>query len=324
MLLLPIQRGIRQPIFRIGIQSKKYIHTELYPPIKTYGSNTNAIKLYWNYKVPTTFKYFSSLIAISYFLTHFHPSTLVTAGPPLLLGSWYGNQRWKKYQFNKLFDKIKPQNLEDWESKGNKIRIEKYDMSDIGNVVSGIENEFDNLKVQVLQVVEKKIIDYIIENKKEGKIDTNELLKLFIDENDQLSININHDNIETFVNTNVEIPNLSEKNKMKLSSEDEEEEITKFIKFSVPFFTNKDMSNNKRLGVIEIYLLKTPILNDEKVNFEQYKMRIEIIPYKFSMKQNEIIMIDKLSNDSTYESDKLINNLKKKNNDEYEEITVNL
>lgn len=278
-----------------------------FPPVKSYRVNKSPIDLIWNYKIPLSAKYFSGLLAGSYGLTHVHPNVLVTLGPPVIIGSYIAYRYYHKTQFEKLFNKIKPKNIEAWENESDSIRIERYDEQDIGNVIQGVENEFDNFRAQIMQLTETRILDYI-SNIRGHSRSNEEIVKLFIDENDQFNINLDDSNIETFINIKVEAP------KFDLQ---ETNHITDFIKLSTPFYSSKDIENRERLGIVSIYLLEVP---QEGKSYQEFKIMIEI--EKYSIINKHKLIIKEIPGGKVYKSDKLLK--KKDKQEEYEEITVNI
>lgn len=303
------------PVVYLGSQcwpvlQSRLAHNQAAAPIKSYQGITNPIRLFWHHKMPTTTKYFSYMISLAFILTHYHPNTLVTVGPPLVLAGWLGYKNWFKYNLNQLIKVVTPIDLADTENEGKMVNIEKYDETSVENVLNNIENEFDNFKVQILQLVERRIVDYIVDMRRRGTVNEDRF-KMFIDENDQFNINLSHSNVETFITSKVELPVFTEQ-----SSVDPDTVITDLIKLSLPIYSIKDLNADKRLAVVEVTLLEIP--TEETSNFQQFRIRIEIKPYTFFAKEGDTIVIDEMN--GIYESDKLIH--AKKDDSGYEEITI--
>lgn len=316
-LQIPLKRWVpNKPINLRSIFGRNYSSL---PPRKSYHANLNPISLLWNTKVSPTFKYCSSIAIVAISMSHIHPNIIITVGPPVLLGSWYLYTKWRKIQYATESQKLIPKSKEQFNSKDNDIIISKYNEAEISNVLNGIDNEFDNFKRQVIEIIERRIIDYIILNQDQH----NEMFSLFIDENKQVSIKLNENDIETFIVLSAPVPDFD-------SIEDSEtrsplqQNFQDFIKLSLPFFSSKDASNRKRLGTIECYLLK--MNNTQETNFIRYKILIEISPYKWIVESKDKLVIEYIEGEGVYTS-KMFNEAKKSRKSESqddEEITVNI
>lgn len=293
--------------FRQQLLAVRRLHNQAAAPIKSYRGITDPIRLFWHHKVSNTSKYFSYMLSLAFVLTHYHPNTLITVGPPLALAGWLGYKNWFKYNMNQVMDSVKPVDLADAGNDGKKINIEKYDENSIENVINNVDSELDNFKVQILQLVERRIMDYIVEMKGRGSTDEQKF-STFIDANDQFNINLAQSNIETFITTKVELPQYKDQDLIP------DYIITNLIKLSLPVYSMKDLSADKRLAVVEVALLEIP--TEKTSNYQQFRIRIEIKPYGFTNRESHIV-IDEM--DGIYDSDKLT---RKKDLTEYEEITI--
>lgn len=273
------------------------------------------MSLIWNTKISSTFKYFSLITITAASISHIHYNILITVGPPLLLGSWYLYKWWFKHQYLTETRKIVPTSKADLDSDDNTIRIKKYDETDVSNVINGIDNEFDYFKRQLIEIIERRIIDYTIESQDKD----NSIFSLFIDDNRQFSIKLNENDVETFIVLTASIPNLEDK---ELGPP--EPRFEEFIKFSIPFYSSKDSSSRRRLGLIECYLLETE--HNHEANYIQYKIAIEISPFKWLTLGQNKLLINSIGTKGIYESKMLLDDDKKPRQykDDQEEITVNI
>ncbi|KAK6463603.1 hypothetical protein DFJ63DRAFT_335128 [Scheffersomyces coipomensis] len=287
----------------------KYSTTAV-PPRKSYKANTTGLKLFWNSTIPVNVKYFGVIGISAYSFIHVHPDILITVLPPLFIGSYLGYKYYyKKVAQTEINKVLRTYNKEGERlTNGDKIQVKKYDESDVWNVLHGIENEFDHFKIQLIDVIEQRILNYIIKSKDEGH-DQYMIRKLFIDQenDDQFSINIHENEVETWIMTKISIdPNA-----------DPYDDKIEFIKFSLPFYSSKDKTIRQRLGTIETYLLEVP--TDEVNEFKEYKIGIEITPYGF-LSTKETIFISSIDNEGITKS-KILSQGQKTTEDE-EEITL--
>ncbi|KAG7665054.1 uncharacterized protein J8A68_001363 [[Candida] subhashii] len=232
------------------------------PPRSSYIANKTYPAIIWHNLIPTKLKYLATIGIASWPVAHAHPNTVIILGPPLLLGSYFGYKKFRHFQYLSNLKRIGI----DYMNKDEIVRFEKYDETSVENVMNGIENEFDCLKRQVIDVVEGRIVEYIAMN--DGAKDNN-VLSLFMDENDQFSINISENEIETWMTSQAEVSDLVE-------GEDEGKMVkTGFMKLSLPFYSRGDAESKKRLGTISVYLLQVPPTEN---NDQDYKIGIEITP----------------------------------------------
>lgn len=236
---------------------KQYTNT----PRSSYVVNKTYPQLIWNNLIPQPLKITTVIGAGILTFINYHPKYYVTIGPPLGLLGYFGYVKYRKYQYDQA---VKRLGITKWE-KSEMIRIAKYDESCIENVLVGIDNLYDSIRRQTIQLVEQRIIEYIFQNgSNRDNIDNEILSKGFVLENDQFNINIPEQEIESWITTNV-----------KLEGSDE---LLRFIKFSVPYYDSKTVETRKRLGVVLVYLLEIPSENVDKTDFTDYKIGIEITP----------------------------------------------
>lgn len=269
---------------RLGnnIKTSRYLSS---PPRKSYGANHTPLSLAWNNKVPSTAKAFSAIILSALSVINIHPDILFTIGPPILLSGWYTYTRRDKHLFKKEISKILPNGKLADEQSG-RLYIKKYDESDVKNLKRNVDSVFDNFKVQILELAERRILDYISSNLEEVK----GKLPQIIDENDQITAKLGSDSIETFISLKVEI----------LHEMSDAKELHSFIKLSVPLYLNQKLEKRHRIGVAEISLIE--IGSPDQIDRLAYKYLIELSPYKWIVSSKDKIKIDDTDAEGPYES----------------------
>lgn len=215
-------------------------------PRKSYHSIKTPLHRLYN--TPQGLKYFAVLGSIAGSITQLNPNVLITLGPPTLIGSYFLNKYYKKRVHEKEAAKVETL------PEDSIVRFKKYVESDVYNVLNDMDSQFDHFKRQVVDVVERRTVNYISES--EDPI----LSSLFMDENGQFIINVSDKELESFI---------------MLSVEDDD-----FIKISFPFYSGKDIKTRKRLGVFEVYMRGIA----EEEDTVDYKMLIEISSYGFGGK----------------------------------------
>lgn len=289
------------------------------PPRKSYNANRTAIQLYLS-RVPSAAKYFGGVILSAYSLIHLHPNTIITLGPPIGLGSYYLYKRWMRKQRNAQILKIIPPNKSEFQKIDDRIRIKAYDETDVYNVLNGMENQYDHFKRQVIEITERKIIDHVMLNTEASNS------SLFIDKNQQVSINVDENEIETFIKTKIPIP-------ASFISEEETTDVNEsktqlnMVKLSIPFYSNKDVKTRKRMGIFEVYLLELPADETAQKNqYLDYKIYIEVTPYSV-FSASPALTVRNSDGYGIYKSKILQESSNKKRNEqnqEDEEITINI
>lgn len=195
-----------------------------------------------------------------------HPDTVVTAGPPIAVGAYYIYRRFQHAQYLKLVATVA---TKDWDDKDWKVRIQKYDETSVENVLEGIDTQYDFFHVQVMEIVERRIVDYVVQCEGNGTLSP--ILSLLLDENKQVVVHLGDP--ETYLSLKAE------------ATLDSEEKVVEFVKFSVPFYTSKSKLR-KRLGVAEITMMEVPGVD---AAYKDYRMCIELSPYKMFAGQKEVI-----------------------------------
>ncbi|ODV79012.1 uncharacterized protein CANTADRAFT_26094 [Suhomyces tanzawaensis NRRL Y-17324] len=258
------------------------------PPRNSYIPTKTPIQAFWYNRVPSSVKYFGLIGLSAFTFTHVHPNVLVTVGPPVLVAGYYGYKQLMKriYQREtKKLTEVKPGN--------DIVQIRKYDESEMYNVLNGLENQFQHFTHQILEVAEKRIVDYVIEVETRGLLENRtvtSISQMFMDENHQISVHLGKD-LETFV-------------MLKVGEDD-------FIKLSLPFYDSND--RKRRLGTVQIYLLQQESKNEAE-SFIQYRMGIEISQY---MKPGSIFFTS--VGEGVYKSKVLLDNESDKERDDIEE-----
>lgn len=282
------------------------------PPVKRFRAYKTPLSLFWHRTVPIQLKYASAVLTSALTIVNVHPNVLITLGPPALFGGWLLNRYRNRAIYSSATEKIMPGKTSNLGPEGSVIRIAKYDETSIENVLGGIENEFDNFRVQVLEIVERRIADYVAHNQQKGR-------SLFMDENNQISVIVDEGDIETFVTLKYELVNFNKSPDQSVGSEEDadtvEYQLTNFNVFSVPFYSSRNKLERQRLGVIEVYLVQIP--GEEGAKYEDYKILLEITPFKSFSKDK--IVVDNL--DGLYESRKY-RHQNEKGESTLEEITI--
>lgn len=257
----------------------------------SYKANLNPISTIWNTKVPTSFKYFLFMAGSALTVTNLSHEILITLGPPTGIMSFYANKKWRSHEFKRESAKIVPSTIEDFLSKENKVRIKKYDESALENLDVGIENEYDNFRIQLVELTIRRILDFLSVGERDHS-----LYKSMIDENQQFSIKLKRDDLETFTVLYLTLSNLQDEG-------DIADKNRMFIKFSLPFYSSSNIDTTKKKGTVEVYLLE--VENSE--DFIEYNIKIMITPYKWLIRPIDKLVIDKISGKDIYLSGMLQN-----------------
>ncbi|KAL7662531.1 Uncharacterized protein ABC855_g4778 [[Candida] zeylanoides] len=194
------------------------------PPRPSLICNGSSLSTFWNNRVPSTYKYFALVVAAAGALRYVHPNTLVTAGPPVAIGGWLA-YRWftQKYLYKRELAKVA--------GAPTTLRIRRYDPASVEAALSGIENEFDSFRSQVIPLVETQLVDALAQR---------DPLRLF--GGSQISARLGAD-METFVVLPIR------HQYMPVAALDEA--FTKFIVFSVPLY-----SRRRRVATAKVYMLE--------------------------------------------------------------------
>ncbi|KAK6199428.1 uncharacterized protein RJT21DRAFT_3225 [Scheffersomyces amazonensis] len=292
-----------------GISRFSTIPTSL-PPRKSYQANTTGLSLLWNKIIPINVKYFTGIGLFAFSLIHIHPNVLVTVVPPILVGGYFGYRKYIRWIHKISSEKLLKTYSKN--SKDDKIQIKKYDESELSNVLKGIENEFDSFKVQLVDIIERRLLDQIIKSRDP------QLTRLFIEqsqESEQVSININANDVETWITSKVNVPGEDDLSDISI--------LSNFFKFSLPFYSSKDINHRKRLGVIQVYLVEVPT-DDDSLIYNEYQIGIEVTPYSW-LTSSKSIFITSIEGEGITKSKILIDSKstsKNKTESEDEEIIL--
>ncbi|CAK7918851.1 hypothetical protein CAAN3_25S00716 [[Candida] anglica] len=235
-------------------------------PRQSLLTTTSPITKFYH-SISPSYKYFSIFLLIAATIRHVHPNTLITAGPPVAIGSYYAYRHYhQSYLYKRELLKVYPSTTDKANDTNNQIQIQPYDESDINNVLNGVENEFDSFKSQLLPLLEKKLVDYAILHDNPMGIFMNE---------DQVSSRLSSD-LETFIVLPIR-ENLLPYNEFTrdqlLNETNTSIRFSKFIKFSLPFFSGRDTTSRKRLATVEVYLLQ------HEEDPHRYNVSVGITPY---------------------------------------------
>lgn len=227
------------------------------PPLKSYLPLKNPVSLMWAKQVPLPLKYGSGLVATALVLTQFHPNTVGTVAPPILVAGYWLNRQVNERAYQNLLSLIGPDSP--------RAIIKKYDESDVNNVLKGIENEYDHFTAQLFPQVEKILVDKIIDDARQNRAGT------LIDENNQVKVHLG-ESAETFVTLEAEVG-------------EEDGAFLSFISLSIPFYSSGDKSNRRRLGVLQVALLEDSSGESPKT---EYKIAIQLWPFRMFLRPEQI------------------------------------
>ncbi|KAI5967854.1 hypothetical protein CANMA_002622 [Candida margitis] len=229
-------------------------------PRNSYVVNKTYPLLIWNNLIPYQLKYLSGLGAGVLAFINLHPQIWISLGPPMSVAGYYLNKKIKHNLYvqnaNRAGHRAKEQTA--GYSSNKIVKILPYDEAQLYNLQEEIDNEYDSLRKQIVDLAGKRIIEYITSNPK--SIQGDETLSSFID-NSQFNINMFENEVESWVTSQVKLPGSSTK---------DDDEFKRFIKLSVPYYNEKTLRTRKRLGVIAVYLLK--------LNEIDWVMSLEVCP----------------------------------------------
>lgn len=231
----------------------------LAPPRKSYSAVITPIS-HALYQIPQSVKYFGGLASVATAITQLHPNTIVTLGPPLIVGGFWAKNQWHKHVRQRELKRITDTPLDI-------ARIKKYDELDVYNVLNGMDSQYDHFKRQITEIVEQRIIAYVQQQVVEGT--PLKVTSLFLD-GDQFSVHVSENEIESFIMLTVKVDHIN----------------CEFIKLSLPFFLAS--TGGKRLGTVQVYLLEEPTTGD----CEDYKVLMEVTTYLFLPQRAVIAKLD--------------------------------
>lgn len=228
-------------------------------PRNSYVANKTYPLLVWNNLIPYQLKYLSALGAGALAFINLHPQIWITLGPPILIAGYYLNRKIKHNLYvqnvNQITCGAKDQ-VSDY-SPREIVKILPYDESQLYNVQEEIENEYDSLKRQIVDLVGKRLVEHITSNPE--AIERNETLSPFIKDS-QFTINLFENEFESWVTSKVRVSEDSKDNVV----------VKRFIKALLPYYSEKSIKSRERLGVISIYLLK--------LNEVEWALSLEVSP----------------------------------------------
>lgn len=227
------------------------------PPRKSYFALNTPIQKFW-YQLPIGIKYASAMVTGGYAVAHMHPDTLITAGPPVVLSSWYLYGRWRKYIAGKNRAKVT--------NYCATITIPKYDESLLDQVLAGVESEFDYFVGEVVKMADTKIKEYLFQEAASQQLQ----LRFLLDENQQLSVHLGK-NLDLFV-----------------IGED-----GNFIKLAIPMYSSLLLELRKRVGTVEVYMVREESTEISDV----YRCRMEVTPFKLFVLKADRIAIEMADED---------------------------
>ncbi|OBA23168.1 hypothetical protein METBIDRAFT_36323 [Metschnikowia bicuspidata var. bicuspidata NRRL YB-4993] len=239
------------------------------PLVKSYAALKTPMSVFWAQNVPLTAKYASALVATAVGITHIHPNTCITVGPPALAAAYFLYRRHEHAQYKSLLALVKPEKGSALEDKT--VKIQNYNAADEANVLAGIENEYDSFRSQIIPVVRSKLVEYAMEMDREGK--PSKITQQLLDENKQIVVHVDEDP-ETFVT---------------LKAESEHEGFFPvFVSFSVPCFTSRNVKLRRRLGTLQVSMLEMKGEDSESETFKEYRLAIQAWPYMMFSKSERV------------------------------------
>ena len=239
-------------------------------PRNSYVANKTYPFLIWNNLIPYQLKHLSVLGAGVLAFVNLHPQIWITLVPPILIAGYYLNRKIKRDLYTQNSSKIIDcGNTQTGEySPSEIVKILPFDETQIYNIQENIDNEYDSLKKQVVDLIGKRIIEYVTSNA--SAIHRDEILSTFIDDS-QFNINIFENEVESWVTSQIKLPKSFAK---------EGDQYNRFIKLLTPYYDEKSLKTRKRLGVVSVYLLK--------LNEYDWVMSLEISPLGWKSKSTWI------------------------------------
>lgn len=205
----------------------------------------------WWCHVPIVAKYGLGLVASAAGLTHLHPNTIGTVGPPLAVAGYFLWRRRQRQQYRSVLA---------FAQTGRSFRLRPYDELDVNNVLSGIENAYDHFRSQVMPELETRIVDHAVAS-------SGHAAAVLLDQNRQISLHLKDP--ETFVSLRAP-PDTRDR---------------ALVTFSVPYFSAR--THGKRLGTAQVAMVEEEPEQSgneqegEETNKVVYRMAVQLWPYKF-------------------------------------------
>lgn len=235
-------------------------------PIKSYSGLKNPAALWWHHRLLPTAKYFSGILVAAATISHVHPNTIATIGPPVAVAGYFAARRINHLNYLRLLALVRPKDASEWADDNSKIRVFPYNEEDIATAVRGIENQYEHFQEQIVQLVEQRVVDYVVAQEQEGR--ETPVTKSLLDENKQVAVHVGQ-SFETFVSLQADVVD-SEGNGA----------VAEFVRCSVPYYSSKNLQLRRRLGVVEISLVEVP-QQAEETGYTDYKIWVDVTPYGF-------------------------------------------
>ncbi|KAI5955088.1 hypothetical protein KGF54_001649 [Candida jiufengensis] len=296
--LLPRPNNIHQTRL---LSILKFRSNRTVTPRNSYITNKTYPQLIWNNYIPSNLKIFSVIGTGIIGFIKLNPNVWITLGPPIAIGTFYMNKYIKHRIYLNNVSTVLPE-VHTIDDKDQNVIIEEnlkaetalpslfkpteivkilpYDESQIYNLKYEIDNQYDSLRKQIIDLIEKRIKESILLSQNS----TDQVCSIMNEfmEDDQFNININENEIESWITS-----------KVKLPSSKDESNLKQFIKLSFPYYSSKTVKDRKRIGTLAIYLIK--------INETDWKIDIEI--NKLGWFNSESVWIKELDNSENMESD---------------------
>ncbi|RCK56042.1 hypothetical protein Cantr_05844 [Candida viswanathii] len=153
----------------------KYTH----PPRASYIANETYPQLFWNNVLPAPLKLVPVVAAGILTFINTHPKYYVSLGPPLGVFGYFGYARYRRHQYAAATSRL---DVTRWEDEDEVVRLAKYDETSVANVLAGVDNSYDSIRRQAVQV---------------NGVD--DVTSAFVLENDQFSVNIPESEVESWL-----------------------------------------------------------------------------------------------------------------------------
>ncbi|KAI5957671.1 hypothetical protein KGF57_002937 [Candida theae] len=267
---------IRPTCFRISKRTLFQSYTEI--PRNSYVANKTYPLLIWNNLIPYQLKYLSGLGAGVLTFINLHPQIWITLGPPISIAGYYLNRKIKHNLYEKNANQIVDRTTEEQGSKyppAQVVKILPYDESQLYNIQEDIENEYDSLRRQIVDLVGKRIVEHITSNP--NSVEDNEILSSFMKDS-QFNVHFFENEFESWVTSQAKI---YETNRDDCT-------LQRFIKASLPYYSERNVQTRKRLGVVSVYMLKL----DE----DSWAISLEISPIGWKSKSTWIRGVSSMEN----------------------------
>ncbi|CAK9442276.1 uncharacterized protein LODBEIA_P60190 [Lodderomyces beijingensis] len=205
------------------IHKRTLFQTYSGPPRVSYSINKTYPKLIWNNLMPQNLKYLTALGTAIISFIKIHPKYWVTLGPPIAATTYLLNRFSNKSTYRHHADIIRNSR------NATVVKILPYHESHLYNIQAEIESQYDSLRVQLVDLAEKRI---------SASISATQMTDFVT--RDQVNINIPAAEIETWMPTQVALQNGAS-------------DSSKLVVMSVPYYDSKNKRTRKRLGVVVVH-----------------------------------------------------------------------